>query len=279
MGEVDYALIILYNQFRGFSKNTIFAVSKQGGNMNSTEKVLWLLNRLGDPPYDMGLTELSKEIGFSKGGIYKILTTLVENGFVVQDSHTKKYNLGPALHRLGNIYSEQKGIYEASQPVMKAISEITKETVSIGIREGNDAILAYKIEGPKIVRLYRKVGLKFPMNAGAIGKLLAAYHDTESIEQILQDTELQAKTDNTIINPEKLLKEFEKIRKNGYAISDEENGIGNFGIAAPIYDANGEVWSCLSLAGSKEEFNEKRIKTWIPIIVNGAMEISYKLGY
>ena len=85
--------------------------------MNSTEKIIWLLKRLGEPPYTISLTELSKEIGFSKSGIYKILLTLVSEGLVIQDMNTKKYSLGPALFRLGNIYSEQKGIKDISFPI------------------------------------------------------------------------------------------------------------------------------------------------------------------
>lgn len=247
--------------------------------MTSVEKVLWILKRLGEAPYELGVTELAREMGHGKSGIYKILLTLVEEGFVVKNDNNKKYSLGPAVFRLGHVYSEQKRIWNVAEPIMRGISEITKETVSIGILEGNDAILAYKIESPHAIRLYRKVGRKYPLNAGAIGKLLAAYNDPKKIEQLLLSSELKRRTPNTIVDPQILKEEYQRIRDRGYAISDEENTLGAFGISAPIWNKYDEVIACLCLAGPKEHFKGKKIETWISLVVNGAKEISYRLGY
>ena len=247
--------------------------------MNNTQKVMWLLKRLGEAPYELGVTELAEEIGYEKSGIFKILKLLVEGGFVVQNQSTKKYSVGPALYRLGTVYGERKTVLQVSKPVLVAISHMTEETVSIGIREGDDAILAYKIEGPISIRLENRIGKKYPLNAGAIGKLLGAYHNEERIKEILSQSELTKKTQNTIVDQEELLLEYEIIRSRGYAISDEENREGSFGISAPIHDQNGDVWSCLCLAGPKERFTKRKVNNWINLVINGANEISLKLGY
>ncbi|MFZ5969826.1 MAG: IclR family transcriptional regulator [Bacillota bacterium] len=247
--------------------------------MNSTEKVLWVLKRLGEHPFEMGLTDLAREMGYEKSGIYKILNMMVKDGFIVQNSNTKKYFLGPALYRLGIVYSEQKGIWELAKPVMKEIVEITQETVTLGIREGMDAILAYKLESTHEIRLHGKVGKKYPINAGSMGKVLAAYHDPKLIQEYLKHHTLEKKTDNTIIDKEKLLEEYALIRQQGYATSNEENTVGGFGIAAPIYDKEGSVWTCLCLAGPKSRFTDENIKSWVSLVIDGAREISYRQGY
>lgn len=247
--------------------------------MNSTEKVIWLLKRLGEPPFELGVSELAQEMGYDRSGIYKILQYLVDGGMIIQSKSTKKYSVGPALYRLGAVYSERKGIGDIANPVMKAISKITEETVSIGIREGDDAILAYKIEGPHVIRLEDRVGRKFPLNAGAIGKVLAAYHDERRIKKLLDETELIKHTEKTIIDVEELLMEYEKIRRNGYATSNGENREGSYGISAPIYNKNGTVWACLCVAGPKYRFTDVKIKNWVNLVMDGANEISHRLGY
>ena len=69
--------------------------------MTRVEKVLWILKRLGEAPYELGVTELAREMGHGKSGIYKILLTLVEEGFVVKNDNNKEYlysqclDLGP----------------------------------------------------------------------------------------------------------------------------------------------------------------------------------------
>lgn len=247
--------------------------------MNSIEKAIWLLKRLGEPPFELGATELANEIGYDRSGIYKILQYLVDGGMIVQNKSTKKYSVGPALYRLGAVYQERKGIWDIAYPVIKALSSMTEETVSIGIREGDDAIMAHKLEGPHVIRLEDRVGRKYPLNAGAIGKLLTAYHDEDRIKEILNKTTLIKKTENTITDVEELLMEYEKIRRNGYATSDEENREGSYGISAPIYDKNGLVWACLCIAGPKYRFTKQKLKIWINLVVDAANEISHRLGY
>lgn len=247
--------------------------------MNSTEKVVWLLKRLGEPPFELGVSELAEEMGYDRSGIYKILRNLVDGGLIVQSNSTKKYSVGPALYRLGFVYSERKGIWEIASPVLKAISKITEETVSIGIREGDEAIMAHKLESPHVIRLEDKVGRKYPLNAGAIGKLLAAYHDEERVKKILETSILEKKTETTIVDVEELLMEYEIIRKNGYATSNAENRAGSYGISAPIYSKDGVVRACLCIAGQKYRFTDRKIKSWINLVVDGANEISHRLGY
>lgn len=242
--------------------------------MNSTEKVLWLLQRLGDPPYAMSLTTLSEELACGRSGVYKLLSSLVKDGFLVQDQENKKYSLGPALYRLGMLYSDLKGISRIAQSAMRSLAEETGETISLAVREGDDAILLSKIESPHAIRLLGKTGQKYPLNAGAIGKLLAAYHDPQRIEKLLSETELVKITPKTITEHRKLVEEYRKIRLQGYAYSDEENTLGAFGISAPIFERPGIVSACLCIGGPKERFTPERIQNWTLFVIRSAQEIS-----
>jgi len=62
-------------------------------------------------------------------------------------------------------------------------------------------------------------------------------------------------------------------------VSDEENSPGAYGLAAPIRDRNGEVWACLCIAGPKRQFHEEKRSNWLRLVINGAEEISYRLGF
>lgn len=245
--------------------------------MNSTEKVLWLLKRLGNPPYAMSLTTLAEELACGRSGVYKLLSSLVKDGFLVQDQENKKYSLGPALYRLGMLYSDLRGISRIAQPILRRLADETGETVSLAVREGDDAILLTKIESPHAIRLLGKTGQKYPFNAGAIGKLLAAYHDPERMEELLRKTELVKVTPTTITDHHQLWEEYRNIRLQGYAHSNEENTLGAFGISAPIYERPGIVSTCLCIAGPKERFTPERIQKWTLAVTLGAQEISQLL--
>ena len=246
--------------------------------LNSTEKVIWLLKRLGEPPYELSLTQLSREIGYPKSGIYKILLTLQKDGLILQNRDSKKYTVGPTLFRLGSLYNESKGIASVADPVMQRLAQQTQETVSLAIREQDEAVMIHKIESPHAIRLFGKLGQRYPLNAGAIGKLLAAYHDPTRIEKLLSTLKLQKHTEKTRTDPLELKQEYAKIRQTGYAISDEEKIPGAFGIAAPVRNADGLVSSTLCIAGPKDRFTQEKQLEWIPLLIAAANELTFLLS-
>lgn len=233
--------------------------------MNSTEKVLWILNRLGDEPYEMNLTSLANEMGTVKSGVYKILRVMTAQGFIRQNHQTKKYSIGPALFRLGNVYNNRVGIWGMAKPILMEIADVTKEEVSIGIREGDTAILAYKIDSPLPVRHVEDIGTKFPMNASSIGKVLAAYYDRDKVKSLLKSKTFEKLTENTLVDPDDILQEYHKIREQGYAIADGERFQDSFGLAVPIF-INDVVPFCIAITGPKARISQDKIDNWITLL-------------
>ncbi len=264
---------------RSLETNNVLLEGTKVGDLSSPEKVLFLLKRLGEPPYEMGVTELAREMCAAKSGVHKLLALLVRESFLVQNGATRRYSLGPAVFRLGNVYSDMKGIGEVARGVMEAIATITGTSVFVGIREGDEAYLAYKVDSPEGFIYQGQVGRRFPIHAGALGKLLTAYRDPEKVRVLLAGRTLERRAPRTITDPERMLEEYARIREQGYAVSDEENSPGAYGLAAPIRDRNGDVWACLCIAGPKRQFHEEQRSNWLRLVVNGAEEISYRLGF
>jgi IclR family KDG regulon transcriptional repressor len=239
-----------------------------------------IVKLLGESPYEYSLTEIANQVGTGKSRVYKILVTLCEESLVVKNPKTKTYHLGPVVFRLGSVYSDLKGIWEIARPIMKEIADTTKQSVYVGIWDGSQAFMAYKIDGSEDFTLYKGLtGKKTQINAGVAGKVLAAYQDPDLIEAILENNELQKKTPKTITEKGQILKEYEIIRSQGYAISDEEHTLGLYAIGVPVFDRNGQVWSCLCLGGRKQFFSKENVQEWILFLQEGAEEISHRLGF
>ncbi|MBN1334068.1 MAG: IclR family transcriptional regulator [Synergistales bacterium] len=247
--------------------------------MNSTEKITWILKRLGEPPYEMGLSELAKEMGYGRSGIFKILGVLLSENFVNQDPETRKYSLGPVLFRLGNIYKTEKNLLEIAEPVMRELLEISGESVGLCIREGDNAVLAHQIVSDQPLRFEGKVGTRLAPNRGAQGKLMTAYEPDERIRDVLASTRFDKRTPYTLTEPDELLHEYEKIRSRGYSLSDEESFPGIRAIAAPIKNRHGKVWASIAIAGPTVRLTDERIQELIPEVIQAAWKISEGFGY
>lgn len=253
---------------------------KGAAELNSAEKALSLLKRLGDPPYELGLKELAEEAGIGKSGTYKLLESLRRQGFVIQDASRKTYHLGPLVLRLGNVYSQYKGVGDIALPVMESIMERTDQSLTLSIWEGERAFAAYKRTRPgKVYDAIDFIGKSLPINAGASAMALAAFQDPDRIRLILEKVALEKRTPYTITDKERLLEEYEKIRNRGYSIEDEVFNLGDFSVGVPIFDRNNAVWASMALTAPKAEAGPSNIEMWIQILKNGAEEISDKLKF
>ena len=162
---------------------------------------------------------------------------------------------------------------------MEAISKVTKTSVLVGLRDADEAFLAYKIDAPGYFSYQGQIGRSFPLYAGALGKVLGAYMGEENIMRILAIRGMEKKTPLTVDSPELLFSQYKQIREQEYAISFGENINGAFGLAVPIFDRNKEVWACLCIEGPLEFYDVAHESRWIRLLREGAKEISFKLGF
>ncbi len=248
--------------------------------MSSLEKSLLILKRLGEPPYELGLSDIASHAGIGKSGAFKLLRTMQKHNFVIQDSSSKKYHLSPIMLRLGNVYTQFKGIGEAATPLLAYISNSAGETSYISIWEGDRAFPAYKHRVPGgIYDADDLIGKSIPLNAGASAMLLCAYQDPVLIRKILDFSNFRKRTPFTLVDKEALMEEYRKIRGQGYAVEDEIFSLGVLSLAVPVFDRDHAVALCLALAAPKRRAPEEKIVEWLQILKDGAEELSYKLQF
>ncbi|MCX7828172.1 MAG: IclR family transcriptional regulator [Thermanaerothrix sp.] len=250
--------------------------------MSRLERGLAILNLLCEPPYFLSLSDVSRAMGMTKSGAYKILEVLVSEGLVTHEVESGLYRIGPVAYRMGVVYSNEMKINDAALPVMQKLGELTQETVSVGLRDGDAAFLALSVESPHIVRLRHKLGTRMPPNAGAIGKLLWAYHpDPARRDEILRGMDLLSAASgcpNPILDLGALLDEYRKIVKQGYAMSINESVEDFIGISVPIPDKIGRVWACLCVAAPMVRMSCAKALDLLPVLRAAAEDISARLG-
>lgn len=247
--------------------------------MSSVSKALQILKLMDEPPYEMGVTEIAERIGMVKSGVYKLLIDLSEAGFVVKNSKSKQYRLGPAVFRLGVVYSDMKGIADIARNVMKAIVDVTHISSLVGLLEGDEAFLAYKIDAPGSFLYRGRVGRRFPLYAGALGKIFGAYMDQDHVLNVIRKNGIIRRTKLTVTDESELLEQFAEIRSKGYALSLGENIDGAFGLSVPITDPKEHrISACLCLAGPIELYKPESLDDWLRLLHEGANEIIYKMG-
>jgi len=230
-------------------------------------KILQCLSR------DIGrITDISKEIQVSKGTIHGILETLKSTGFAGQDPVTRHYCLGPLFHELAsNPFVGHKALVQCSISEMERLRDLSGETVALQIPNGSQRIILEEVLSPQPIRFVGGKGLSAPIHTGA-GKILLSELEQEDLESFLKSIDLVAVTPNTITDKEVLLRELDKIRKQGYATSFGERLPGCACIAVPV-----KRYFCpvtLSIIGPESRFLPEKMFSILDELKKSAANIS-----
>lgn len=247
-------------------------------NLSSVAKALRILKafNVNHPIWRVG--ELSKELGFSKSTVSRLIQTLVEEEFLTEDNEEPGYRLGNALLYLGGNYINDSELYNEVSPVLNKLVLETGESAHIAVKNKKKVLYLNKQIGPYYSDIQTLTGSINPVHATSSGKVLLAYSPEDVIEEIING-DLDAYTEHTLTNPIRIRKELEEVRKRGYATSIEELAPGNYSIAAPVFDYEGEIVCAIAIVGPVSRLTKEKLSRFNRIVAQSAREASERLGY
>lgn len=225
------------------------------------------------------LSELSENLNLYPSSIYRILNTLKYLNYVEQLSESEKYQLGTKVLELGMAKLSNIGFVEESMPFLSELSKKYNENVYLGVLFEGLVLYLAKVEAVRTVKLNTHLGSRSYFNCTALGKVLISFLPKDEREKIYQDVGFTKCTDNTIIHKKQFEKEINGVRKQGFAIDNEEYEEDTQCIAAPIRDYSKKVIAAISISGPSYRFNvEKQMQLREDVIKYG-QKISMHLGY
>ncbi|MBQ8278995.1 MAG: IclR family transcriptional regulator [Roseburia sp.] len=256
------------------------AEGKEGKNpVQSAERIFQVLEMLADNG-EMGLMELSVALGLHKSTVHRLLTSLIYMGYAKQDEATQKYKLTYKLVNMSGKILERMDILQIAKPYMERLSDISGETVHLVQRDGSDILYIYKIEAKVgTIRMVSRVGMIHPMYCSGVGKAIMATLPEKEVKKIWEESVIEKKTDKTIVTYEDMLKTLEEIRKNGFALDDEENEEGVRCIAASLRGYGKSVKYAFSISGPVSRMTDERLEELAVDMKKVQVELSRELGF
>jgi DNA-binding IclR family transcriptional regulator len=252
--------------------------SKQN-SVRALEKALTVLEHLSRIEGDIDLATLTQQLDMPKTTLLRLLNTLKKHNFVQQDERSRRYRLGWALIYLGQAANRVFNIVEFIHPYLEKLSRQSGETANLVFLDRSHAVYVDQVVSDNIIRGVPAVGAPLGLHCTAAGKVLLGWQPEEVVEQILEHTELPGLTKKTITEAQALRVELGKIRKQGWAIDDEESELGGRCVAAPVFDQKGNLVASISVMGPANRVNPDTIPALSSLLVRTAGKISRGLGY
>ena len=265
-----------------FNKNYIEKgenMSERSNFVKSVIKAFDILEIL-DKKHEMGISELSEILEWDKSTVHRLVTTLKQKGYVVQNGSNQKYSNSIKLFEMGNNVVERLGLRRQAQPYLEKLAGITHETVNLAIIDGKHVIYIDKIESPATIKVDLNIGKKLPIFCTGLGKIMLAYMSESEIKELLSGEAFIQYTKNTVKNIDELMKQLKEIRGKGFALDDEEYVEGLQCVAAPIRNYKSEVVAAVSVAVPKYRYEEgEKNFRYTKLVLDTAYEISKELGF
>jgi DNA-binding IclR family transcriptional regulator len=232
----------------------------KGYNAPSIKRAFAILNAISASRGGLGVSEIARMLNIAKSTTHGMTQALEEVGALIRDPGTKRYKLGFTLLEIGRRAYSQIDLQALTRPVMEDLMEKTRTSVFIGTLNLDRIIVLNIIEARQDLKITAPVGTTMSLFAGAVGKVFLASMESGEAERFITDRGLPGFTDNTIVGKAPYLKELEKVRKQGYALDDEEYILGVRAAAAPISNL-GHLKAAIWVVGFKAGLDDAHLET------------------
>jgi DNA-binding IclR family transcriptional regulator len=222
----------------------------------------------------MSLSELAARLDLAPSTMHGIVRSLVEHGMVVQERGSSRYQLGPAVLRLGNVYLDTLELRSRAIPWAEDLARRSGLAVRTGVLLIDDVVIIHHEPRPDGSRQMPEVGIVIPVHASALGKALLAFLP-EDEKRVLTSGELRSMTGETIASPELLRDQLDLIRASGVATEQDEAVLGEGSLASPVFDSYGEAVGAIGVVVPSGDLERPEVRD---LVRDAARAVSRELG-
>jgi len=246
--------------------------------MTSLARGLIVIQAFTQQSPQMTISQLSVKTGLSRAAVRRCLYTLTKLGFAGAEDGSR-YSLRPRMLTLSHTYTTSNTLSTAAQPILERMSATLRESFSVATLDGEDIVYIARTQVNRVMAVDLHIGSRLPAYCTSMGRILLAYLPTEQLEQYLAKVNLIPHTSRTITSVEKLRVALRTIRRNGYALCDQEYEVGLRSLAVPVYSSSGRVVATLNLSGNAPRISVLEMQSrYLTPLRNAASELSVFLN-
>jgi DNA-binding IclR family transcriptional regulator len=196
------------------------------------DKAFQVLNTFSAAKKNISLKELAQITQQNKSTLIRICKSLIKHDFLMKNSESGNYQLGPGSWRMGQIYNANFNIGREIKEILQELCNETGQSAGYWIRSGDIRVCLYRVNSTESELAHHLVeGSTFPL-ISATGKILLAFGDNN--KQLMDD-----------------------INKKGYAFTSDERLENLASVAVPVFNSRNEFQASLNVSGWKQFFTPK----------------------
>ncbi|RFU49447.1 IclR family transcriptional regulator [Paraburkholderia sp. DHOC27] len=219
------------------------------------------------------LTDVAAATGLTRAGARRILLTLQTLGYV--EAEGRLFRLTPKILDLGFAYLTSMPFWNLAEPVMEELVAQVHESCSAAVLDRTEIVYVLRVPTHKIMTINLSIGSRLPAYCTSMGRVLLAALDDETLDATLNSAPLYAHTPRTITDKEELKKVLAQVRRQGWAIVDQELEGGLISLSAPIRNRQGRVIAAMNISGNAQRNSARQmVKAFLEPLQQAAQNVS-----
>lgn len=251
----------------------------ESSSVQSLDRAFDLLELLCHSRGGMTIGALSAETGLHKSTVHRLLASMCARGYVQRDAATSIYRAGMRLCELSSYVMENMDVIERARAPMERLGHETGETVHLVMQEEKDIVYIHKVESVSgAIRMFSRIGMRRPLYCTGVGKAILATWPEDEVRAVWRASGVRLWTPYTIVTEEAFFQELDQVRRQGYALDNEENELGVRCIAAAVPDYSGRATYAISVSAPLTRMQDERIAALRAPVLAARDEIAALLG-
>jgi IclR family pca regulon transcriptional regulator len=222
------------------------------------------------------LSQVAERTGMSRAGARRYLLTLVHLGYIQQ--HERLFRLSPKVLELGYAYLSSVQLSTIAQPYIESLRDQIGETTALAVLDDGFIVHIARANSSKLIAPTLTIGRRFPAVYTSTGRVLIAMKSDREIDEIIRKSDLTPPTRLSLSSESEIRKALKKVKRNGYAIGNQENEIGVRSLAVPVSNKSGEVVAAIDiLTNIATVTSQQLMRDFLPLLKAAAIDMEQML--
>ncbi len=248
--------------------------------MTSLARGLAVIRAFSQQRRHLTIAQLSQRTAIPRAAVRRCLYTLAKLGYVVADE-SRGYSLRPGILALGHAYLSSTPLATMVQPLLDHISGELHESSSMAVLEGDEILyVARSTTTTRLMAIDLGIGSRLPAYCSSMGRVLLAALPPSELDAYLSRVPLTRLTHRTVTSEAELRRVLDAVRRQGFAMVDQELEIGLRSVAVPVADASGKIVASINVGTQSARVSVAEMETrFLPALRRAARELATLLRH
>jgi DNA-binding IclR family transcriptional regulator len=234
----------------------------------------------------VGLAEAGRPVAFGvlasalqmpPSTVHRILRTLCQSGYAVQDPTTGSYSPGSAFLRASTLFCSGTSFPATVESALAAMVEQSGESAFYGsyLSEMQRFRFLAQLYSEHAVHYVLRKDKNYSLLWGASGRSIAAFLPEKTLQAIYEREKLEPQGNAPLPDWASFKKEMALIRAAGYCTTYNQRFEGAHAVAAPILGSGQRVVGCIGISMPSDRRDEGKIEALGALVMRWAQELSF----